>query len=286
MCVFSHNVLDLRATGDKMNTFEHEGGSVVEHSVKRREVLLQYMRQKSFATVSDLAARLKCSQMTIRRDLTRLEKEGVLQRSHGGAVISRRIKLEFALAEKAERSRRQKVAIGHAAVDLVEPGERILIGTGTTMLAMAHELGSCEDLSVVTTSLAIASALLSVPGVECMLVGGTLRENSPDLYGPLLEENLSRMHADCAFIGADGVSAKGVLMAIDPRVGRVTSLMLRSSRRVVLLVDSSKAYQNSFIAFGAFDQLDYLITDNGMPVDILDAARDAGVKIIIAKPGK
>ncbi len=247
----------------------------------RRERILEHLDKRSFAAVSDLARELGCSEMTIRRDLVRLEAEGLLKRSHGGAAATRRITLEFAMAEKAAVSREQKSAIGRAAAGLIKPGERIIIDTGTTTLALARELSSREGVSVVTTSLAVVSALLGAPGIECILVGGTVRENSPDLYGPMVEENLSRIHADRAFIGCDGISAKGVLTTTDPRVARTTGLMIENSRQVILLADSAKANHNSFISFGRFDQLDCLITDEDMPVEILDVARNAGVETIL-----
>lgn len=252
----------------------------------RREQILEHLDKRSFAAVSDLARELQCSEMTIRRDLSRLEAEGSLKRSHGGATTTRRITLEFAMAAKAAVCREQKLAIGRAAAGLIESGERVIIDTGTTTLALARALSSREDISVVTTSLAVVSALLSAPGIECILVGGTVRENSPDLYGPLVEENLVRIHADRAFIGCDGISAKGILTTTDPRIARATELMVKNAQQVILLADSSKANHNAFISFGKFDQLDYLITDKDMPVEILDVARDAGVETILVDVGK
>ena len=252
----------------------------------RREQILEHLGEQSFAAISDLARELGCSKMTIRRDLVRLEAEGLLKRSHGGAVATRRITLEFAMTEKAAVCREQKSAIGRVAAGLIKSGERVIIDTGTTTLALACALSSRESISVVTTSLAVVPALLSAPGLECVLMGGTVRENSPDLYGPLVEENLSRIHADRAFIGCDGISAKGVLTTTDPRVARTTGIMIENSHQVILLADSSKANRNAFISFGKLDQLDGLITDENMPVEILDAARNAGVKTILVGVGE
>jgi len=251
---------------------------------RRRERILQMLRQKQFATVSDLAETLACSRMTIRRDLDHLESAGLLERSHGAAAISRRITLEFAMGDKVDVSRVEKDAIGRAAARLVAPGQRIILDTGTTTLALARALRTCGSIIVVTTSLTVVSTLLGANSIECMLLGGTVRKSSPDLYGPLLEENLSRMHPDWAFIGCDGLSVDGGLTTGDARVARATALMVAGASRVALLVDSSKAANDSFMKFAELSDLDVLITDDAMPGEILDAARAADVQTIIVHP--
>jgi DeoR/GlpR family transcriptional regulator of sugar metabolism len=250
----------------------------------RREMILRHLNVETAAKVSEIAKRLSCSNMTIRRDLKRMEDEGLLIRTHGGALATPTVKLAFTQAEKVKRSRREKTAIGRAAAACVERGEHIMIGTGTTTMTMARELRLHEGVSVVTTSLAIVSALLGATGVECVLVGGTVSQDSPELFGPALEENLSKVHVDRVFIGTDSISAQGTLTAIDPRVARVTRLLLGSARRVVLLVDSSKANRHEFTPFGDLSQIECMITDFGMPADILNAARAAGVKTIVVRP--
>ncbi len=260
---------------------EERGGTEMRALVHRREMILRYLNVETSAKVSDIAKRLKCSNMTIRRDLGRMEEEGLLIRTHGGAVATPRVRLAFTMAEKVKRSRREKAAIGQAAAESVKPGERILIGSGTTTVAMARELRSREGITVVTTNLATVSALLGAQGVTCDLVGGTVSQDSPELFGPLLEEHLSQVHVDRAFIGTDSISANGVLTAIDPRVARVTRLQLKSAEHVVLLVDSSKANRHEFTPFGNLSQIETLITDDGMPRDVLEAARAAGVQTTV-----
>ena len=247
----------------------------------RQHRILERLQEESFASVAGLAAELRCSQMTIRRDLARLQSQGLVERSRGGAVPSRKIRLEFALAERAQARQREKAAIARAAAALVRPGDRVLIDTGTTTLALVRELRSRENISVVTTSLAVVSALLPSPGIECMLLGGIVRESSPDLYGPLLEDNLSRIHPDWAFIGCDGISLRAGLTTADARVARATALMVANASRVALLCDSSKATNDSFMTFAQIADIDVLITDDAMSVEVLDAARAVDVETIV-----
>lgn len=255
-----------------MRTFAHN-----------RDKILEHIEHNSVVSVAELATELKCSEMTVRRHLTQMEAEGLVERSRGGATATRRVRLEFALQGRSMAKRAEKRAIARAAAELVKEGDRIVIDTGTTTLALAHELRKKKGISVVTTSLAIVSELLHAPGVECILLGGVVRENSPDLYGPMLEENLSRIHADRAFIGCDAVSARGDLMTTDHRVARATTMMIENSSQTVLLTDSSKANQSAFIQYGTLDQVDVLVTDEGMPKDILQAARRGGAETIVAR---
>ncbi|HOX05015.1 MAG TPA: DeoR/GlpR family DNA-binding transcription regulator [Planctomycetota bacterium] len=252
----------------------------MRHWAYRKEKILKHIGESSYASVADLARKLDCSQMTIRRDLSKLESLGLLERSHGGASATRMMRLEFSVAEKAGRRSAVKAAIARAAVELVGPGQKLILDIGTTTLALARELRARQGIAVVTPSLAVVSVLLSAPGVECILLGGTVRETAPDLFGPILEDNLSRIHTDWAFVGCDGISVAGGITASDPRTARSTGLIIGCAAKAALLVDSSKAQSDSFIRYARFEDFDYLITDAGMPAEVLEAARAASVQVI------
>jgi DeoR/GlpR family transcriptional regulator of sugar metabolism len=254
-------------------------------SDKKNEIL-ERVQERGACRVAELAEELGCTEMTIRRHLDRLEGEGLVERTHGGASATRRVRLEFSLYQRAQTQRQEKAAIGRAAAALVRDGERIILDTGTTTLALARELHGRQHLTVITTSLAIVSELLHQPGIECMMPGGVVRESSPDLYGPLMEETLSRIHADCAFIGCDGLGEDGTLMTTDPRVARATTLMIQNSDRSVLLVDSSKRGRRSFISFARLEQVSTLITDVGMADDLLDRAKASGIDTVVVDPNQ
>jgi DeoR/GlpR family transcriptional regulator of sugar metabolism len=256
----------------------------MDRSEQRRQAVLERLDRESFVTVARLAEDLACSQMTIRRDLTLLEEQGRLKRRRGGAVPTRMARLEFAVYDRARVNRSAKSAIAAAAAELVKPGQRIILDTGTTTLELAYALRGGEKLTVVTTSLAIVSALLPAPGVKCMLLGGTVRETSPDLYGPLVEENLARIHADIAFVGCDGLSDEGQLTTTDHRVARATQLMIANASRAVLLTDSSKAGRSSFVTFAKLEDLEVIISDRDLPRRTRDLARKAGTEVITVKP--
>ena len=250
----------------------------------RRDKILEHLKTHSFVSVTKLADELGCSQMTVRRDLKTLEDSGLLDRSHGGATATDRVKLEFALAERFATHVNEKNAIGRAAAELVKPGEQIIVSTGTTTLALARHLVNHEGITVISTSLAVVSALLPARQVECMLLGGLVRDTSPDLYGPLLEDNLERLYPDWAFVGCDGLSVEGGLTAVDPRIARPPAIMIRNSKRTALLADSSKAAGDSLISYARLEDIDILITDSAMPGEIIDAACAKGVETRVVDP--
>lgn len=253
---------------------------------QRRNTVLERLDRDSFVGVTALAAELGCSEMTIRRDLARLEREGRLKRRHGGAVPTRMVRLEFAMNARAKIHGAAKRAIADRALGLIGSGQHVILDTGTTTLALAHAIataGGLEGLTVVTTSLANVSALMSSDAVECILLGGSVRETSPDLYGPLVEDNLSRMRVDAAFVGCDALTPDGQLMTTDHRIARATQLMLRNSARKVLLTDSAKIGRSSFITYARLAELDCMVTDDAGRAEAQELARAAGVELLTAK---
>ena len=162
-------------------------------------------------SIAELAREFDVSEMTIRRDLSALEAKTHIQRTHGGAVLTERMILEFDYRERREKNRAAKCAIAAEARKLVRPGQRLLLDTGTTTLELAALLADGEDLTVITPSLAVASELQHAAGVEVILLGGVIRRGSPDLTGPVTEQCLEMFAADLAIQGADGIGLDGTI---------------------------------------------------------------------------
>jgi DeoR family transcriptional regulator, fructose operon transcriptional repressor len=254
------------------------------NSQTRQAAVLERLDRDSFVNVTRLAEELACSEMTIRRDLARLESAGKLKRQHGGAVPTKIVRLEFEMRARSKVRAAQKRAIANRALELIRPGQKIILDTGTTTLNLAHGMRALENVTVVTTSLANVSALMGAPGIECILLGGSVRESSPDLYGPLVEENLSRMRVDIAFIGCDALTDSGALMTTDHRIAKATALMIANSDKTVLLADSSKAGSTSFITYSQLSEIDYLVTDPDIPAEFIEMAEAAGVETLLTGP--
>jgi DeoR/GlpR family transcriptional regulator of sugar metabolism len=231
-------------------------------------------------TVTKLAARFRVTPATVRRDLDELQAAGRLERTHGGAVLSKPGRIEFQLRRREEVMADAKRAIAAAAAKLVTPGMTVTLDTGTTTLEVARALSGIDNLRVLTSSLAVAAALHSFEGIRLVLLGGEARHNEPDLFGELTEENLQRFRVDIAFIGADAVAADGVFTN-SPEVARVSQAMIRGARRCVLVADSSKFGERAFYRFSGWEKIDTVITDAGLK-ERRWVTRVA--KLIVAKP--
>lgn len=211
----------------------------------------------------ELARSLGVSEMTIRRDLNRLRTDGGVQRTHGGAVMSRAGIVEFAFVERGRTNAPAKRAIAAYVATLVEPGMAVCLDTGTTALEVAKAIAGIDRLRVLTSSLPIASALYARDNIELILLGGVARRGSPDLSGWLTEENLTKLQPDIAILGADAVGPRGVFTT-DPAVARVSAAMTAAARLRVLAVDSSKFGHTALVRYAPWSNIDHLVTDDAV----------------------
>jgi DeoR/GlpR family transcriptional regulator of sugar metabolism len=235
-------------------------------------------------SVSEIARELGVSEMTIRRDFATLEDRAHLQRTHGGAVLSQKMMLEFDYRERRERNGAAKRAIAREARKLIKPGQRLILDTGTTSLELAALLKDGQDLTVITPSLAVASELQHAPGVEVVLLGGVIRRGSPDLTGPVTEHCLELFAADLAFQGADGISDDGIIYNSDLRLARVDKMMRRMAKESCLLADHTKLGTTALAKCGSLADVHYFITDHKAPETTLRRFSRLGPKIITVKP--
>lgn len=229
----------------------------------RHQRILEQLQLRREVTVQELAQQLKVSLITIRRDLEQLEREGALTRTHGGAVFSKSSVVEFAFLERAQERTAEKQTIARYLATVVRPGMTIILDTGTTTLEVARAIAGISRLRVITTSLAIASALHAYDNIELVLPGGIMRHHSPDLSGPLTEENLRQFHAELAVIGADAVTPEG-LYTSDMGIARISGAMIDCAGETWLVADSSKFSSRSFIKFADWSAITHLVTDAGI----------------------
>ena len=235
-------------------------------------------------SVSELARTFGVSEMTVRRDLAALEGLSHIQRTHGGAVLTERMMLEFDYRERREHNRPLKRAIAAAARKLIRPGQRLILDNGTTTLELAALLKDGQDITVITPSLAVASELQHAAGVEVILLGGVIRRGSPDLTGPVTEHCLQLFAADYAFQGADGIDANGAIYNIDLRLSAVDKVMRRVAQKSVVLADHTKIGVTALARSGTLADVDIFITDAAAPATALRRFGRLGPQIITVKP--
>lgn len=211
-----------------------------------------------------LSKQFGVSGMTIRRDLETLESLGEVVRTHGGAALAQKLTFEFSFHRKSSAGLDQKKRIAREAVRHIRNGQVVILDTGTTTLQIARALVGQRSVRVITTSLAIVSELQFSADIEVILLGGMLRDGSPDLHGPLTEQAIEQLTADVAFIGADAIDAKGNVYTGDLRVINIDRKIASNSDQVIVVADSSKFGQTAMCKI--FDTKGYsmIISDSGV----------------------
>lgn len=248
---------------------------------QRQAAILQALGERGRVSVEDLAARLGVSGMTVRRDLTELEKRGLLVRTHGGALP--RVPLALAgVTATPQASSPEKIAIGRRAAALVEPGQTVMVDSGTTALEVARHLPADPSITVATVSLVVAWELYRSP-LQVLLLGGFLRRDFPSLYGPLTQGNLADLTVDLLFIGCDGARSDDGFYTVDLHVSSLERAMIGIAQRVVVVTESAKFERRAFARFAAPDEVHTLVTDPGLPEADRRRLRKKGVEIILAE---
>ncbi|MEX2671643.1 MAG: DeoR/GlpR family DNA-binding transcription regulator [Phycisphaeraceae bacterium] len=246
----------------------------------RRSRILELLESSGEQSVEQLADTFSVSGMTIRRDLQDLASAGRVIRTHGGAAPAARISFEFRFLERAQQHAAEKEAIAEVAVSLVQPGQSVILDSGTTTLAIARRLKTLGRLTVITSSLPIASELFQAEGIDTILLGGQLRHDAPDLIGPLALQNLETLRAHVAFIGADAVDMQGRLYNASSELGGMLARMAQASGRAYCVADHTKIGKQELMRFADLRDWAGLITDNGLSTERRRSLVAAGVEIM------
>jgi DeoR/GlpR family transcriptional regulator of sugar metabolism len=250
--------------------------------MQRLEAIRQELLRADEVSIDGLAGRFGVSGMTIRRDLELLESRGDVIRTHGGAAPAKRLTFEFSFREKQNRNSHQKSCIAGRAAAHIQDGQVVILDTGTTTLEIARQLMGHRSVTVITTSLAIVSTLQFAAGVRTVLLGGFLRGGSPDLHGPLTEQNVEMFRADLAFMGADAVDLDGSTYADDLQVVNLDRKMAANAAQVIVVADSSKFGGNGMCRIFGPEDYDSIISDSGLGKDVLKRLARRGVQVEIA----
>jgi len=249
---------------------------------RRRVELARMLSAGRDVSTVEAADRLGVSEMTIRRDLRRLEEAGMAVRCYGGAVAAQRITFEFAFDRRRRRHGPEKRRIGAAAAATVQPGQTVVLDTGTTTLEIARALAPRDvPCRVVTSSLVVAGELWARRGIELLLLGGRVREPSPDLVGPATEVMLERLTGDVAFLGSDGIDPARGGFAEDIEAARVAERMAAGARRVVVVADHSKLGGAGRARYVTIEDIDEVITGRQADPARVSALRRAQVKVTL-----
>ncbi|MCO7190172.1 MULTISPECIES: DeoR family transcriptional regulator [unclassified Pseudoalteromonas] len=247
---------------------------------QRRHTILAMVNEQGEVSVETLASEFATSEVTIRKDLTALEKSGLLLRRYGGAVA---LPQEIVAKGNDERDTLRKVAIAKAAATLIKDHHRIIIDSGRTTAAMIPELAQKRGLVVMTNAINIANRLLALENEPTLLMtGGTWDPHSESFQGQVAEQVLRSYDFDTLFIGADGIDVARGTTTFNELVG-LSQVMAEAARDVVVLVESEKIGRRIPNLELPWDQVTTLITDNNLAADLRQAIEARGVQLICAE---
>jgi DeoR/GlpR family transcriptional regulator of sugar metabolism len=251
---------------------------------QRRTLIAEEIRRRGAVRVSELTAQLGVSDMTIRRDLDVLAGSGLIEKVHGGATARvRQSTDEPGFEAKSDRQFREKEAIALAARRLVEPGQAIALGAGTTTWRLGHHLLDVPDLTVVTNSIQVATVLHRAPrpGLTVVLTGG-VRTPSDALVGPVAVSALRSLHVDVLFTGVHGMTEDAGYSTPNLLEAETNWALISSAERVVVIADHTKWGVRGLSRFADLDEADVLISDSGLEPEARAVLSDHVDELVVA----
>ena len=254
---------------------------------QRRAAILAMVEESGAVRVSDLVDQLGVSDMTVRRDIERLDSEGLLERVHGGALaVVPRVTDEPGFSAKSMLMTAEKHAIALAAARLVEPGATIGISAGTTTYEFARVIRNLPRLTVVTNSVPVAQLLHESGGGDHVVVlTGGVRTPSDALVGPVAVSALQGLHVDRLFLGAHGIDRSAGLTTPNLVEAETNRALVRASRSVCVLADHTKVGIVGLSTFMALEEVDTLITDAGVPTRARAVLDESVEHLVLADVG-
>lgn len=246
---------------------------------KRREYMLELIRNSPITTTSTLASMLNVSGETIRRDLGYLEEVGLIAKVHGGVVAINQKGVEIPYQKRAEERVLEKQAIAREAYKLIKSGDSMILDGGTTIFELAKLLVDREDILVITPSLVIGSFLISSSKCRVFLTGGWVRREDMTMFGNAAINTIEKFHVDKVFVGGAGVTCQhGLTDYFDEEVN-LRKTILKASDEKILLVDNSKLVNTALLSVAPITEFTTIITDEGSPEDETDKMRELGIDV-------
>lgn len=242
---------------------------------ERQRQIIELVNMEGEVKVNSLKELFHVTEMTIRRDLEKLEQHGVLRRTFGGAIATGR---DIALRERSEHMLEEKMRIGKLAASFVHKGASIFIDGGTTTYQVARYLPADLDVIVVTNALNVAAELADKK-IRTMMVGGTVVEATRSLVGPLAMEAVERFAFDQVFIGATGWNQAHGFSNSNVDEAELKSKVIRQAKETMIVLDHTKFGERNLVSFARLQDVQRIITDREPDASWLELCRDAGVQL-------
>jgi len=250
---------------------------------QRRQKIFELIQEEGSARVKQLSEIFGVSEPTIRQDLERLANDDFVVKSHGGAVLKSVQQQVRSMSLQHLENLDKKMIIGKRASDFIKNGDSIILDSGSTTTEIAKNLNGKQDLKIITNALNIALLVGSNPSFELMVTGGDFKAPTLSLTGEKAAAFFEQIHVDKLFLATGGVSPDYELTYPGLTDLPVKRAMIQAASTVYLVADSTKFGRPSFASLGGVEEVDYVVTDAGIPDSIRDALQKRGVEVIIGE---
>ncbi|MDD3840551.1 MAG: DeoR/GlpR family DNA-binding transcription regulator [Clostridia bacterium] len=248
---------------------------------KRRNKIIDIITRDGKVKVSQLSNLFNISEVTIRNDLSELEADGVLERTHGGAISTSKAYFNMSFHERMKTNKQEKMKIAETAANMVNDGDYIMFNSGTTTLYTAQKLRNNKNLVIVTNAISIAHEISHFNGVQIILLGGNYNPKYQFTYGDDTINGLKKYKVDKLILSVDGISAKDGITTFLHLESEINRQMIKRVNKVIAVADHTKINRVSFAYIDKVNVIDTLITDTKADKEHIEILKEKGIEVIV-----
>lgn len=249
---------------------------------QRKDKILEFLKEDGSAKVADLARLFKVTEVTVRQDLEKLEKEGLILREHGGAFLKNMENQVRTFSLSHQDNLDKKELIANKCLEFIRAGDTIILDSGSTTTEIAKKLKGIKNLTVITNALNIALMLGVEPGIEVIMTGGEFKPPTLSLTGQKAADFFAGLNVHKLFLATAGLSLKAGLTYPSISDLVVKRAMINAAETTYLVADSTKIGKSSLASLGALSMIDYIITDAGIEEKYKNLLNENEIELIIA----
>ena len=250
-------------------------------AIERRSEILTKLQKDGKVLVNDLSKFYQVTEETIRRDLEKLEVDGIVKKTYGGAVLAETLNVDLPYNVRKQTNVQSKESIASTIAGLIQDGDHIMLDASSTAVYVIKYIKKLNNITIITNSIEILLEVADVSGWKVFSTGGIMKEGALALVGHQAEEMIDHFHVDKAIISCKGIDKKlGITDSNEPDV-EIKKHMVKSAKQVILAVDSSKFDKSSFVRMGSFETVDIVVTDIEPSAEWRDVLEGASVKVVV-----
>ncbi len=254
---------------------------IERNTLNRRSKIIEILNKRNNISVSEISKDFDISEVSVRNDLSHLEKKGLLIRTRGGAISKQPTNFDLNLNQRLKHNYKQKQHIGKRAVDFIKNGSTVIMDSGSTVIEVARNIKAKKNIKLITNSLPIAEIVADNNEIEVIIAGGTLRPEMRSLVGMMSEKTIMNYHCDLAILGTDSIDSEmGIFTQLENEAS-LTQTMMKVSTKTIVVTDSSKFGKKSFIKIADISEIDILITDDSISAIDIQKLNKQGIDLEI-----